>query len=376
MNTLLVWLIMLLALAGCRAPIREMGNQERRYLEDKAFHLESLVEEYETRLDSCHHENEALLKELAREGGVPAKRRRGSPAPRDEEFVPPTIESGEARVRPYRGPPVISPPDPDVPEGEHIVVKESASAADDGDDDGDEVAIGDDASGDAAGGALGAGGSLAGPVIGRPAGGDPVNAAEAGNIDDPVVSQISLNRKLTGGHNVDGQPGDEGMMVVVEPLNAAGELLEVPGEVSIVVLDPALEGEQARVARWDFTSRESADHLQRTPMGDGLHFDLRWPHSAPTHRLLNLYVRYTTADGRQLQLEKQVEIDPPGGVSDDSPGGGELDERWTRLPADNLAHDAPAEKPPAEAERAARSGQPGGKPARGASRGPRWAPYR
>lgn len=366
MNTLLLWLIVLLALAGCRAPIREMGNQERRYLEDKVFRLEGLVEEYETRLDSCHQENEALMKEIARDGNLPTPRRRGAPAPREEDLAPPTIESGEARRRPYRGPPVISPPDPDVPEGEHIVVGQPRAVAD---TEMDEAAV-DEATDS----------TLAGPVIGRPAGGGPVNAAESGHIGDPIVSQISLNRKLTGGHNIDGQPGDEGMMVVVEPLNAAGELLEVPGEVSIVVLDPALEGEEARVARWDFTSSESADHLKRTPMGDGLHFDLRWPHSPPTHRLLNLYVRYTTADGRKLQLEKQVEIEPPGGGSEADSSGDDLDDRWTRLPPVNVARDNASDKPSGEADRPDGRGtsqKAGGKPARGAARrGDRWAPYR
>jgi hypothetical protein len=130
---------------------------------------------------------------------------------------------------------------------------------------------------------------------------------------DEVITQITLNRKLTGGHNVDGHPGDEGVMVVVEPLNAAGDLVEVPGPVAIVVLDPAIDGDAARIARWDFTSQEAASHIKRTPLGDGLHFDLRWPHSPPVHRVLNLYVRYTTADGRRLQVEKQIEVDPPHG---------------------------------------------------------------
>src|SRR4029077_2003271 len=101
-------------------------------------------------------------------------------------------------------------------------------------------------------------------------------------------------------------------LVVIEPLNAAGDLVEVSGEISIVILDPSFNDDAARVARWDFNSKEAAAYIKRTPMGDGLHFDLRWPHSPPVHRVLNLYVRFTTADGRRLQVEKQIEVEPPG----------------------------------------------------------------
>jgi hypothetical protein len=175
---------------------------------------------------------------------------------------------------------------------------------------------------------------------------------------------------LTGGHNVDGHAGDEGVMVVVEPLNAAGDLIEVPGEISIVVLDPAIEGEAARVARWDFNSKEAAGYLKRTPMGDGLHFDLRWPHSPPVHRVLNLHVRYTTADGRRLQAEKQIEVDPPGGED---------------KPKERFTDSAPIETSTADPKTAARDrpktihSVPDDAAGTGSStgrNGSRWAPYR
>jgi len=175
--------------------------------------------------------------------------------------------------------------------------------------------------------------------------------------------------------------------VVVEPLDADGELIEVPGDLSVVVLDPAQQGEASRVARWDFTAAEAAKHLQRTPMGDGLHFTMRWPHSPPVNRTLQLYVKYTTPDGRQLQAEKQIEIDPPAIVA----GKGN---EWTRSPesrSESIAEDvesgtrdelprgrAKAVRPlesdgvedSADAPQATRRGE------NRSSRGPRWSPYR
>lgn len=356
MNTLLrIILPALMALAcGCRANIsHELLERELLAQENQIYQLEDMVDECGARLDSCHRENEALLAELGRSrtgrGGVDQGEttiKRKTTVERStttEELSPPVVEPGvEGPALPYDGPPLISPPDPHVPEGEHMAKTVSTGAK-------SGLARRDK------------------------------SPAAAGPLDE-VVRQITLNRKLTGGHNVDGQSGDEGVMVVVEPLNAGGDLVEVPGQISIVVLDPAVEGEAARVARWDFDSLEAAEHLKRTPLGDGLHFDLRWPHSPPTHRVLNLYVRYTTADGRRLQVEKQIEVDPPGGA--------DSADRWAKdAPASSLSGTGSASGSAAnaktirsthdkESEKSESTARRDGDAPSAQKHGPQWAPYR
>lgn len=333
-------------LCGCRSNVnRELLERELLAQENQIYQLQDQVDEYESRLDSCQRENDALLGELGRartSGKRPAVRA-------TDELSPPVVEPGTGEaVLPYDGLPLISPPDPKVPEGDHMAKDATAAGK-----------------------------------KGRPGAARLHKASDRHGPIDQLVEQITLNRKLTGGHNVDGHPGDDGVMVVVEPLNAAGDLVEVPGEISIVVLDPAVEGEAARVARWDFNAQEAAGHLKRTPMGDGLHFDLRWPHSPPVHRVLNLYVRYTTADGRRLQVEKQIEVDPPG-------GGDKPKDRWTQTPEPAVAdagEQAPRQGLPRAHATTVRSVPDGAKdvgaddalrddksPSTG--RGARWAPYR
>ena len=320
---------------GCRANVsHELLERELLAQENQIYQLQDLADDYESRLASCHRENEALLAEMGR------SRRPGSPPAgrATEEMVPPVVDPGsEESAVPFNGAPLISPPDPHVPEGEHMAKTAKAGTKS------------------------------------RLPGGAKVRAASTAKEPiDPVVTQITLNRKLTGGHNTDGHPGDEGVLVVIEPLNAAGELVEVPGDVSIVLLDPAFNDDAARVARWDFNSKEAAAHIKRTPMGDGLHFDLPWPHSPPTHRVLNLYVRYTTADGRRLQVEKQIEVDPPAG--DDKPRDRLTDGKDAAV-ADNHSHDAQPDD-----GKVIHSVRDGTQPADGDTsaqrRGSRWAPFR
>jgi hypothetical protein len=324
----------LAVVCGCRSQVsHELLERELLAQENQIYHLQDLVDEYEARLDSCRRENDSLLAESSpsRTSG----KRSTAPLRRDtDELAPPVVEPGpDEPVLPYDGPPVISPPDARVPEGDPTV---------------------------------------GGPKLRLPRGGALRPASTAGGPIDEVVVQITLNRKLTGGHNVDGHPGDEGVMVVVEPLDADGGLLEVPGAVSIVVLDPEVEGESARVARWDFSAKEAAEYIKRTPLGDGLHFDLRWPHSPPVHRVLNLYVRYTTADGRRLQVEKQIEVDPPGGTMPETP--------LTEDPPPTVAD---AKNDPAKTVRLSPVGNEttetaprDGKGASAQKPAPRWAPYR
>jgi len=368
-------LLLGMAASGCRTNLsRDLLEQELRMQEDKIYALQSEVEEYQQQLDACQLENQSLLKARttpAAQGGTLRRRR----IEVDEEL---DVPAGKAP--PYDGPPVISPPDPNVPDGESPD-DESSSA-----EDADEF--------DAAPRSnmrLPSSTSEPGehktelPQFELPAGDEaPGDDKTAG---DGSVRQITLNRKLTGGRNADGQPGDEGVMVVVEPLDSAGELLEAPGEVSVVLLDPAQEGEAARVARWDFTAEEAAEHLKRTPLGDGLHFDLRWPGGAPVNRLLNLYVRYKTAEGKQLQVEKQIEVNPPGmaAAPDSGPAWTKTDKPFPGGEAETSA-DASAPRAKATSIRPApekagsnssgRAARPTERPKSDRSAAPKWTPYR
>ena len=129
---------------------------------------------------------------------------------------------------------------------------------------------------------------------------------------DNKVTHIALNPLLTGGADFDGQPGDEGLCVVLEPRNAANQYLPQSGAVSVVVLDPARQGDAARIARWDFDSSAVQDLLQKSQAARGIKLELPWPAAPPASSNLKLFVRYETADGRKLQTDRDVLLTPAG----------------------------------------------------------------
>ena len=265
-----LWILILPLLAsGCRTnPNQVLLERESRLLEDKVHHLESLLDDSHAAREATIRENESLKKELA--GGD----RGAGPAVREprENYQAPSIElpSGEGepprRSRRQKAP-KLEPPTIELPEPSDT------------------------------------------PAVEMPPGDE--NAAAEG-----PPTQLVINQQLTGGLDRDGQRGDEGILVVVEPRDAEGHWVQTSGAVSVVVMDPALEGDATRVARWNFDHHEVTSHFRNTVFGRGLQFELPWPAEPPQNRNLRLFVRFTTEDGRKLTSDVPLEVrtpsDPPG----------------------------------------------------------------
>lgn len=141
-------------------------------------------------------------------------------------------------------------------------------------------------------------------------------SAPARRIADPAASRnvasVTLSQTLTGGFDVDRQPGHDGIIAVIEPRDSQGRLLEVPASVSVVILDPALSGKEARLGRWDYSPEQVARVLAQNQPGMGIPLEVLWPTAPPQHSTLHLYIRYTTADGRKLETNRVVEVRLPG----------------------------------------------------------------
>jgi hypothetical protein len=137
------------------------------------------------------------------------------------------------------------------------------------------------------------------------------NTAVAGvtvpRADSAKVAQISVNKTLTGGYCTDGSGNPEGLLVVVEPRDVSGNIMDAAGDVNIALFDPALPAESMKVASWNLTAGQTAGMFVTGP-DQGMHLNLPWPSSPPRHSNLKAVVRYTTRDGRKLQIERPVEV--------------------------------------------------------------------
>jgi hypothetical protein len=154
----------------------------------------------------------------------------------------------------------------------------------------------------------------------------PLNAPE-GATPEPIdgrVTHLFLNPLLTRGANLDSTPGDDGLSLVLEPRNQAGEYVPQAAAVSIVVLDPTKSGDAARVARWNLDEKLVKQRISHSNGTRGIHLQLPWAGGTPETNQVKLFVRYQTADGRSLEAQHDVILNPASQAS----------QRWTPRPGD------------------------------------------
>jgi len=299
-----VGLVCLVAV-GCRTdPGIALLERELRIQEDEIYRLRGVVGDYQSALRSCREDAGVRGRSKTAEpaAGTPPglPRVEGVPSPPEGVGSPAggahDGRESEAPPSPYKDSPKTPPGgnQPDGPGGLKLPVPDPP------DDGGAEKATKVHPTGGT------------GPVL---------------RTDSRHVSQFVLNRQLTSGYDVDGRPGDDGIMVVIQPRDDRGRPVEAPADVAVVLLDPAYQGEagtersrapseaRSRVARWDLTAAETAARFRKAARDGGMQLELPWPADPPRHSQLYLFVRYTTSDGRNLQAEGPIEIalpDQPG----------------------------------------------------------------
>ena len=273
MNMLRVVVLVLacLSLAACRSdPSIDLLESELRSLEDQLYLLDDELEQKCAELASCRRENSTLRRGTSQKedlGTSVLQPARDSDPSRTSEpddapgLTPPTVEPG-----------VLAPPEVEFPSGPSELPPPNLQGA-----------------------------------AQSPA--EAVQVSAQVIEDAGPVTQIKLNSRLTGGYDFDGKPGDEGVLVVIEPQDDEGHYVARSAPVSIVVLDKTQSGAAARVARWDFDASETAGKLRRSLLGRGIHLELPWPNEPPQSKQLQVYTRYMTDDGSKLQADREIQVE-------------------------------------------------------------------
>ncbi|MHB8901216.1 MAG: hypothetical protein ACYC6Y_20905 [Thermoguttaceae bacterium] len=138
---------------------------------------------------------------------------------------------------------------------------------------------------------------------------EPVPAGEV-SLDSSPIQRVALG-PLVGTLQLDGKPGDDGLVIVVEPWDGSGRMLSTAADVSVVLIDPAEPAQTARYAQWNFSAQQVAE-LFRDGDVPGLHLELPWPGDPPRHGRMHLFVRYATSDGRNLEADSLVDLQLSG----------------------------------------------------------------
>jgi len=264
--------ILAVALCGCRT------GGDISALQRENFQLEEQITALEVKLDQCCRELHATRDQLAarERASVDRERRVDESSPSDLPR-PPKIELGPQGGKEIEPAPKFEP-------------RQKNGAQPNG------------------------GGRGAGPDLGHM---HNVAARQA----DQRVAAITLHPEDTSGYDADAtRPGDEGIVVVVEPRNLAGESVRVPGEMSVMAFDlsqvpqptAALnERHSAHVGTWHFTRQDAETWFDEDR--NRMRLELPWPPAGgPRHKDLLVLVKYKTDDGRLLEAKMPIKVQLTG----------------------------------------------------------------
>ena len=155
------------------------------------------------------------------------------------------------------------------------------------------------------------------------------NAHQTVSVRQERVVNLRINPLLTQGANLDDQPGDEGLRLVLEPRNQRGETVMVPGHVLVELVDPAANDES--LALWEFSEKETQLAFHRAEQGQGIRLQMRLPNEPREHSRLQVRVKFRAAQGQQLSAHHDITLAREG----------ESTARWTPRSDDTIL-DAPA----------------------------------
>jgi len=319
MKTLRIALVVGLCLtaAGCRLAQRQQQvtalERQNRLLEDEIYRLRWMVEDYELALQRCQdgpsgdqpdRQPFSILNPAGgRSSGAPSSTAAGTAdgappvslgPPNASEATPPPIPSTGGAVDGETGggdAPSWSPP---------------GDEADESLDDAPAYSPGSAGGGESS--------SLRPPL-------EEARPRRPGPLDDSRdVQDLRLDPAACRGWDGDGRPGDDGLLAVVQPLDAEGRRIWAAAPISLVLLDPteARQGKEARIARWDFSAEEVAAAIRASDRGDGIPLRIRWGENPPANDQLHLFAQLRTADKRRVEADAPVRVAVAGSAV--SPG--------------------------------------------------------
>lgn len=133
---------------------------------------------------------------------------------------------------------------------------------------------------------------------------------------DSKVVEIDFHPTLCRGLDDDEVPGDDGIYLVLQTQNSAGEFVTSKGKLTVVVIDPQRIKdptmlEQARIARWQWSSVQLKDLIEPIGVSQGIHLSLGLSANKPLGDTVHVHVRFEQEDGRKIVNQREIRLHNP-----------------------------------------------------------------
>jgi len=133
-------------------------------------------------------------------------------------------------------------------------------------------------------------------------------------VTDKRVVELGFHPSLSRAVNFDDRSDDDGLYLVLQPLNERGQMVPVAADLLVDVIDLAREGKAARIGRWNYSAQEVKSKLQPIGSNQGIHLRLPWNGPDPIADRVVVFVWYTFPNGRQVIGEKTIFVASDDGL--------------------------------------------------------------
>lgn len=135
-------------------------------------------------------------------------------------------------------------------------------------------------------------------------GGVPIPPEAAAHIF--TVQKITLG-KMTGGQDIDGCYGDDGLLVVVEPRDCEDQTLKAPGALHVMALEINSQGIKTPIGAWDVAPDQLRKSWKSGWISNGYAVTLPLQ-GVPASEKVRVLARLVMPDGRAFEADKDVKI--------------------------------------------------------------------
>ncbi len=99
--------------------------------------------------------------------------------------------------------------------------------------------------------------------------------------------------KLSSGADYDGKPGDDGVTVMLRPIDAVGDVLKVPGDIRIQLYDLAAAPTKTFIGEYNISVDQARDLWYGKLLTQ--HYTIRcpWPAGPPAHNEITIRAMFT-----------------------------------------------------------------------------------
>lgn len=131
-------------------------------------------------------------------------------------------------------------------------------------------------------------------------------------VTDTRVVELAFHPTLSRAIDMDDRPDDDGLYLVLQPKNERGQMVPVAASLIIFALDPAREGDAAKIGRWEYSAADIESKLQPIGSEQGIHLRLPWNGPDPSADRVIVFALFKFDNGRQVMGEKEIFISSDG----------------------------------------------------------------